>query len=92
MLSEDLGVVKSRVIQFLNLLRFPADLRARLRKDSNVAEGHLRPFTKMDLAGMRVAVGRLLGLRVMAKAVRRSVGGRAGFMRERTEVEGQSER
>ena len=67
-MSEDLGVVKSRVIQFLNLLRFPADLRVRLKKDPNVAEEHLRPFTRMDSASMRAAVGRLLGQRVMAKA------------------------
>ena len=67
-LSADLGVMKSRVIQFLNLLRFPADLRNRLKKDPNVAEGHLRPFTKMDVAAMRVAMRRLLGQTVITNA------------------------
>jgi len=32
-------------------LVFPADLRAGLKKDPNVAEGQLRPFTKMNPAG-----------------------------------------
>jgi hypothetical protein len=67
-LSEDLGVVECRVIQFLNLLRFPADLRARLRQDPRVAEGQLRPFTKMTLATMRTAIERLLGLGALSQA------------------------
>lgn len=67
-LSEDLDVAKSRVIHFLNLLRFPADLRVRIKKDPNVAEGQLRPFTRMNPAAMRVAVERLLCLGVVAKA------------------------
>lgn len=66
--SDDLGVVKSRVIQFLNLLRFPAELRVRLKKNPNVAEGQLRPFTRMNPAAMRAAVGRLLGMGTAAKA------------------------
>jgi hypothetical protein len=67
-LSEELGVVKCRIIQFLNLLRLPVDLRARLKRDPNVAEGNLRPYTRMDAVAMRTAIERMLGCEVLPKA------------------------
>lgn len=36
---------------------------------AGVTEGELRSMTKMDLAEMSVAVGRLMGVGVMAKAL-----------------------
>lgn len=67
-LAAEYHVSKSHVLNYLGLLRIPVDLRVRLKKDPNVAEGHLRPFTRMNPVAMRVAVERLLGLGVVAKA------------------------
>ena len=67
-LADKLGISRTRAIQFLNLMRIPSDLRGRLRKMADLTEARLRPMVQMDSAGMRAAVGRLLGFGAMAKA------------------------
>ena len=67
-LGQRVGIPQYRVSQYLALLNFPVDLRTRLKQTDWVAEGHLRPFTRMKSAAMRAAVGRLLGSGAMAKA------------------------
>jgi hypothetical protein len=67
-LGQWLGIPKYRITQFLNLLTFPADLKVRLKKTDWVAEGHLRPFTRLNARWQRVRIERLLGVRAVAKA------------------------
>ena len=54
-LSKDLGVDRTRLQQFLYLLRIPADVRARLKKMPGLTEGELRPMTKLMARDQRVA-------------------------------------
>ena len=59
-LGHQVGIPQYRVSQYLALLDFPADLRTRLKQTDWLAEGHLRPFTKLDARRQRAAVERLL--------------------------------
>ena len=68
-LAADYGISKSRVLQFLGLLKIPADLRVHLKTVPGLTEGELRAVVRMEPAATRVAVGRLLGMGMMAKAV-----------------------
>jgi len=67
-LSDELGVDRTRVQQFLYLFRIPVNSRVRLRGMEGVTEGELRPLTRMDGRGQRVGIAVLLGRRGMAKA------------------------
>jgi hypothetical protein len=49
-------------------LDFPSDLKARLRRTDGIAEGQLRPFTRLDPRRQRIAIERLLGKVRMTKA------------------------
>lgn len=66
-LADKLGISRTRTIQFLNLMRIPADLRGRLEGMPDLTEARLRPMVQMDPVSMRASVGRLLGLGTMAK-------------------------
>ena len=66
-LAERLGISRTQTIQFLNLTRISVDLRVRLRGMPDVTEARLRPMVQMNPAGMRVAVGRLLGVKVLSQ-------------------------
>ena len=67
-LAADCCISKSRVLQFLALLRIPAHLRVQLKQMTGLTEGELRPLTKMDARRQSTAVGRLLGTGMTAKA------------------------
>ena len=67
-LADAVGMSRTRVEQFLYLLRIPGDLRVRLKEKAGLTEGELRLLTKMDGAAMRAAAGRLLGMVKMAQA------------------------
>ncbi len=67
-LGQQLHIPKYRVTQFLALLEFPSDLRVRLKEADWIAEGHLRPFTRLGATRQRLAIERMLGLGAMAKA------------------------
>jgi hypothetical protein len=67
-LADYVGLSRTRVEQFLYLLRIPADLRARLKVMAGLTEGELRPLTKMDARRQTAAVGRLLGVAAVRKA------------------------
>jgi ParB-like chromosome segregation protein Spo0J len=60
-LSQELGVDRTRVQQFLYLFRIPEELRFRLKGMEEVTEGELWPLTKMDGREQRTTVGHLLG-------------------------------
>lgn len=60
-LIKYLGISRTRAIQFLNLMRIPADLRGRLKGMDGVTEGGLRRVVQMDHVGIRRAVGQMLG-------------------------------
>ena len=67
-LADRLEISRGRVIQFLNLMRIPVDLRRRLSGMPDLTEARLRGIVQMDGTAMRMAVGRLLGMGVVAKA------------------------
>ena len=66
-LGQQVGLPQYRVSQYLALLNFPGDLRQRLRDVDWVAEGHLRPFTRMTGTRQRKAVEKALMSRKQAK-------------------------
>ena len=61
-LADAVGMSRTRVQQFLYLLRIPVDLRGRLKQMPGLTEADLRPLTKMEPVNMRAAAGRLLGM------------------------------
>ena len=65
--AKELGISTTRVIQFLNLLRIPVDLRVRLKRISDITEAKLRPIVQMNPAKIRAAVGGMLGLEVLSR-------------------------
>ena len=67
-LSKELGIGTTRVIQFLNLMRIPADLRVQLLDKTDITEHRLRAIVQMDPAAMRAEVRRVLGVAGVAKA------------------------
>jgi hypothetical protein len=66
--AAELGVSTTRVIQFLNLLRIPAELRVRLKRMSDLTEAKLRPIVQMEPAKVRGAVERIVGLKILSQA------------------------
>jgi len=67
-LATDLGISRTRAIQFLNRMRIPADLRGRLRGMAGLTEARLRPMVQMNPAAMRLAVGRMIGLEILSRS------------------------
>jgi hypothetical protein len=63
-LADDIGLSRTRVEQFLYLLRIPIDLRSQLKQMPGVTEVKLRPLTKMDGQVQRGAVERMLGMMI----------------------------
>lgn len=59
-LATDYGISKSRVLQFLALLRIPGDLRVRLKRMQWLTEGELRRIVRLDGPRQRVVVERML--------------------------------
>jgi len=66
-LADRLGISRKRTIQFLNLMRIPAALRGGLIGVSDLTEAWLREIVQMAPVKPGVAVGRLLGMKMMAK-------------------------
>jgi hypothetical protein len=66
--GAELGISTTRVIQFLNLLRIPVDLRVRLKKMPDLTEAKLRPIVQMNPAKIRGAVERVVGLEILSQA------------------------
>lgn len=65
-LARDYGISKSRVLQFLGLMRIPADLREGLKQMQGLTEGELRPVVRMNPTGMRRRVKRMLRAETLA--------------------------
>lgn len=55
------GICRTRVIQYLNLMRIPADLRARLKGMPDLTEARLRPTVKPNTVHQRRALERIAG-------------------------------
>ena len=66
--ASELGISRTRIIQFLNVMRIPADLRGRLKGMADVTEARLRSMVQMNPLAMRVAVGRRIGIGVLSQA------------------------
>lgn len=67
-LAGEFRLSKSRVLQFLALLRIPVDLRVLLKDIPGLTEGELRRIVRMKPIEQRVAIRRLLGMGMLAKA------------------------
>ena len=67
-LATEYHVSKSHVRHYLGLLRIPVDLRTRLKLLPGMTEGELRRLVRLEPIAQRVAIHRLLGLGLVAKA------------------------
>ncbi len=66
-LTNNLEISRTRTIQFLNLMRIPADLRAPLKGMPDLTEARLRPMVQMDPGRMREAARRVAGQAVLSR-------------------------
>ena len=66
--AAELGISTTRVIQFLNLIRTPGDLRGLLKGMTGLTENKLRPVVQLNPTNQRVAIQRMLGLEVLSRA------------------------
>jgi len=61
------GGSSNRVIQFLNLLRIPVDLRVRLKGMPDLTEAKLRPMIQKNRGKIRAVTQRLPGVETKVK-------------------------
>lgn len=66
--ATELGISRTRTIHFLNLMRIPADLRARLKVMADLTESKLRPIVQTSPRGIRSVVERIIGLEILSRA------------------------
>lgn len=66
--ATELGISRTRIIHFLNLMRIPADLRARLKVMADLTESKLRPIVQTSPGGIRSVFERVIGLEILSRA------------------------
>ena len=65
--ASEFGISTTRVIQFLNLLRIPVDLRVRLNGMPDLTEAKLRPMIQKNRGKIRAVTQRLPGVETKVK-------------------------